>query len=187
MNQKGNWRLGFGIVLLLVTVMSMFLYASMAGPRYDSLYAEGERQGKVNNPVQGLSIGEYPEVDETFVRAFLISLKAYNLHFPPLSSELPEFDVVVDDITYHAMIVSGAIVVKQGKGDYNDIILRTTAFEMIAILQDSSKIHQSFRSGNSRIEYITDGSTLLFKGYYAMTSGLTGTSLTGNVIRGYLS
>ncbi len=161
----------------------MFLYAAMAGQRYDSVY-----EGKFSNPILGLSIDEaIEEFDEDSVHTLMVAMKAYNLHALPLSSDIPAFEVIVDETVYAVRVVDGRIFVKEGFLERKDIVIRTTIGEAVAMLQDPTTIQQSFLSGKSSIEYVTDGSTLLYKRYYVMTSNFNGNGLTGNVVRGYFS
>ena len=164
------------------------MYSARAGSNYDDAYEEKALSGNLKNPLTGLSIVDAQnEFDERSVYYLLYLLKVYNLHTPPGNSELPEIDVIIDGTFYHATVVSGSIYITMEKSEKKDIVIRATLEEAITMVQNPETISESFRSGKASIEYVSDGSTLLYKGYYTMTSDLTGKSFTGNVIQGYFS
>ena len=186
MNKRGTKWLGLGILLTLLLIAGMFFYIAFTAPTYDRTYQEKEDAGFITNPLSGLTISEaVKEFDDSSVYYLLISLKAYNLHSASERSDLPELDIVIDGTIYHAIIAGGKIIVKKEAGEKRDIIITTTQEEAIKMIQNEKYIPQSFNAGLSTIEQVADKSTLLFKGYYTFETHITGTSITGNVIRSY--
>ena len=70
---------------------------------------------KIINPVLNLSTEEAIEqFDESFIFYVLYSIKAYNLHPPPLSSDKPKIEFHIgDDTIYNAIIDEGSIIVSK--------------------------------------------------------------------------
>ena len=187
MNKKGGWALALGIILIIILVILIFFYFSMyKRPGYDKLYQEQSDAGKIINPVSGLSKEEaISEFNESFVYYLLYSIKAYNLHNPPMSNDEPKIEIIVDDQAYNARIVEGAIIVNGGSIEKKDIVITATKEEAIKMLQDRNYIAQSFSNGKSNIDLIESKSTLFAKGYLSIYHELTGASITGSVIRIY--
>ena len=186
MNMRGishGLLVGFGVVLVLVLIVAMFFYFSLAGPNYDSVY-----QGKnLQDPTSGLSQEQAEaKFDESFVYYFLYSVKAYNLHNPPLSSNEPKMEFIVGDDVYNVIIDKGDIVVEKGSLDERDAVIRTNAKEAVKMIKDINYIKESFGNGDSSIELTASKSELFSKGYLSLYTEITGQSLSGNVIRMYV-
>ena len=182
MNKKGKWVLWVSIALVVVLVIGMFFYFAMFSPQNERAYADSE----VKNPSVGLTTEEaVMQFDESFVFYILYSIKAYNLHNPPLSSNTPKIEFLIDDESFNAEIVDGAINVKKGIIADEDIIIRTTKEEGVKMTQSKDYVQESFSSGKSGIELVAGKVNLFSKGYLNMYTELTGKSVTGNVIRIY--
>lgn len=188
MNKKGTWILWVSIALIIVLVVGIFLYFSLNGPNYDAKYSEKISSGQLVNPVNGLTQEQaVANFDESFVYYLLYSIKAYNLHSPPLSSDLPKIEIFVGNQTFNVEIEKGIIYAKRGEIAEKDIIIRTNANEAVKMLKDKSYVQESFLNGNSNIERVASQTTLFGKGYLNMYNELTGKSLTGNVIKIYVN
>lgn len=190
MNKRGeiNWRLWLSIILVFVLILIIFLFFALAKPNYSDSYDGKLKSGEIVNPVSGLSNEEaVSQFDENFVVYLLISIEAYNLHNPPLSSNKPKIGIYVSDKVFNAVISRGQIDVEEGKIDNEDIAIDTTKEEAVLMLRDKNYIVESFNSGKSSVELKADKATLFAKGYLNLYSKLTGKSITGNVIRIYTS
>lgn len=186
MNKRGTKWLSLGIFLTLLVVAGLYFFSAMVGQKYDSYYRDGLNSGKLANPISGMSIKDAHErFNEDYVHYFLVLMKAYNLKNTPVSNKLPEFEVVVNDEIYRVFVISGSISVTKGKTENKDIIIRTTQSEILGALQNPDSLHESFKSGASKIEYVSDRSTLLYKGYDAVFSRYTAGGITGNLIRSF--
>lgn len=186
LGKKGSWVVYVSIALIVLLVTVLFFYFALYNPNYDSFYDNQIMGGELVNPVSGLSYAEAVEqFDENFVYYLLYSVKAYNLHKAPLSSDSPKIEVYAGDVVYNAEIVSGKIYVSQGEIAKKDIIIYTTKEEAVKMLQDSSYIQSSFSEGKSSAEKIEGQSILFGKGYLSLYTELTGKGITGNVARIY--
>ena len=187
MNKKGTWILWISIAFVLLLIVGIFLYFSLSGPNYDARYAEKISSGELVNPVYALTEEQAVlAFDESFIYYLLYSIKAYNLHSPPLSSDSPKIEIFIGNQTYNVEIEKGVIYVKRGEVVEKDIIIRTNAVEAVNMLKNKDYVQESFLNGNSNIERVASQTTLFGKGYLKMYNELTGKGLTGNVIKIYI-
>lgn len=176
------------IVLVVVLVLAIFFYFVLYHPNYDAKYELKISSGELVNPVSGLSLQEAEQqFNESFIYYMLYSIRAYNLHNPALSFDTPKIEIFVDGDPYNAEISGGEIYVSRGETENEDIIIRTTKREAIKMLQDKSYVSSSFAGGGSTIELVAGKTTLFGKGYLRLYEQLTGKSITGSVIRIYIS
>jgi hypothetical protein len=181
MNKRG-WVLWVSIALIAALIIAIFLYFALFKPNNSGAYS-GET---LINPVEGLSDKQAVlAFDESFVFYLLYSIKAYNLHNPPLSSDTPKIEIKVGDDVYNAEIKKGEIIVGKGAIEGEDIVIGTTKEEAVKMLRDRNYVTQSFNDGKSEIEMVAGKTTLFAKGYLNMYTELTGKSITGNIIRIY--
>lgn len=172
-----------GIILVLLLVGVFFFYFALAGKNYDSVYSTRT----IKNPTDGLTLEQaVVKFDESFVYYLLYSVKAYNLHNPPLSADTPKLEMHVGDDIYNAEIKKGEIVVNRGAIEGEDGVLITTTEEAVKMVMDGENIQESFGSGKSTVELKGEKSTLFAKGYLGLYTELTGKSITGNIARIYL-
>ena len=182
-SRRGKWAIWVGVVLIVVLVVALFLYFALKGPNYDDLYS-GEI---LPNPAEGLSVEEaVAQFDESFVYYLLVSIKAYNLHDPPLSDNKPKIEFLIDSDVYNAVVDDGEILVERGQIDNEDMTISTTTEEAVLMVQDENYIQESFISERSWAELKAEKSTLFAKGYLGLYTELTGQSITGGVVRIYL-
>tara|TARA_Y100000310_G_scaffold344244_1_gene455939 strand:- start:2322 stop:2918 length:597 start_codon:yes stop_codon:yes gene_type:complete len=198
MDGKGSARnvilVVIGVVLILILIAGMFFYFALAGKNYDAVYAQRVASGELVSPVAGLSLEEkeaveeaVEEFDDDFVYYLAYSLKAYNLHEPPLSSNKPKLEVLVDDDIYNVIIEEGEIIVEKGQLEEKDAVIRTSAEEVVKMLVDKEYIRESFEEGGLDVEFVEEKSTLFAKGYLKIYGELSGEGVTGNVVRIYVS
>lgn len=95
----------------------------------------------------------------------LIYLKAYNLHNPPLSSDTPKIQFLVDYKTYNSEIIKGEIYTSDGKVTKPDITIKTSKEEILKMTSSKGYIQESINSGKSEIIQNADQTTLFLKGY----------------------
>lgn len=95
----------------------------------------------------------------------LIYLKAYNLHNPPLSSDTPRMQFLIDDDYYNSEIIEGEIYTRDGQAAMPDITITTSQEEILKMTASSGYIQKSILSGTSELTTNTDIATLYFKGY----------------------
>jgi len=184
MKLRGKISLIIGIFLILLFVVCAFLYYSLSGRDYTSMYEQNVRAGTLVNPIERLSTDEaIVKFDESFVYYLLYQIKAYNLHNPPLSSDEPKLLLYADENVYGASVNKGKIIVNNGEISNYDIVIRTTVLEGVLMLQDKNYISKSFQDGKSTIELVGTKSSLFGKGYLNLYTELTGKSITGNIIR----
>lgn len=181
MNKRGKWILWLSIILIIILVIALFFYFTLFRPR-SSVYDEQE----VENPASGMSSEQaIAAFNESFVFYLLYNIKAYNLHNPPLSSDAPRIEIYVGEDVFNAIVEKGEIKVSKGGILEEDIIIRTTKEEAVAMMNDKNYVTKSFNDGKSTIELIAGKTTLFAKGYLNLYNELTGNSITGNVMRIY--
>ncbi len=184
MNKKGAWWLWVSIGLVALLIIVAFLYFALFARDNSRVYS----QMQIRNPIENLTDEQaILNFDESFIFYLLYSIKAYNLHNPPLSSDYPRIEVEVEDRVFNAVILKGLINVSEGRIAKEDIIIKTTKEEAIKMLRERDYVVTSFNDGKSTIELIAGQATLFAKGYLNMYNELTGKSVTGNVIRIFTS
>ena len=180
MNKRGSWIYWVSLSSVMLLILAAFLYFALFKPNNNA----GQ---EVINPISGLSIDEAVNAfDESFVLYLLYSMKANNLHNPPLSSDVPRMEIVVDGETYNAVVKNGEIIVTGGHIGGEDVVIRTTKEESVKMMQDRNYITESFRGGKSSIELVAGKTKLFSKGYLTLYNEIMGKSITGNVVRIYV-
>lgn len=180
MNKRGSKWIVFSVVLVVILVIGMFLYMSLFKPKKSQGFTV------LKNPAEDLSIDEVQQqFNEDFVYYLLASIKAYNLHNPPLSSDKPRMDILVGDDKYSAIVDHGKIVVSKGFIDEPDVRITASKYEAAMMVKYPEYVKKSFEDGKSSIDLIA-GKTILFsKGYLNLYNEVTGKSVTGNVLKIY--
>ena len=182
MNKRGGAIFWISAVLVLMLIVALFIYFALFKTNNSSVYS-----GQIlKNPVFNLTDEQaVVAFDEGFVFYLLYSIKAYNLHNPPLSSNYPKIEIDVGGEIFSATVKKGVISVSSGGILNKDIIIKTTKEEAVKMMRDKGYVTKSFNDGLSAIELIADKTTLFAKGYLNMYNELTGKSVTGNLIRMY--
>jgi hypothetical protein len=181
MDKEGRWVLWASAAIVALLIAAIFFYFVMFKPNNDGIYSGG-----VENPASGMSDVEAAAAfNESFVFYLLYSIKAYNLHNPPLSSSAPRIEVDVGGDVFNAVVNDGAIKVARGQINGEDAVIRTSKQEAVKMIRDKNYVVQSFRDGLSSIELAADKTTLFAKGYLNLYTEVTGKSVTGNIIRIY--
>lgn len=182
MNKRGRWWLWVSIGLVVLLIGALFFYFVLFNPNNEKLYSGKQIKNPAENLTDEQAIFAF---DENFVFYLLYNLKAYNLHNPPLSSNYPKIEIRVEDSVYNSAIKKGMIEVAKGEITDKDIVIRTTKEEAVKMMRDKNYVTQSFSDGKSEIELIASKVMLFAKGYLNFYNGLTGNSITGNIIRIY--
>lgn len=184
MNKRGTKRfLIISICLVLLLVVLMFYYFVSFNPNNESLYSD---ENKINNPVENKSFEKaLQDFDDSYVYYLLYSIKAYNLHNPPLSSEQPAIKITLEDEVYYSLIQNGLIKIYKGDFDKPDIEIVSTKAELIKVLQDREYVKTTFANKASSLNLIADKTTLFSKGYINLYTELTGKTITGSAIKIY--
>jgi hypothetical protein len=181
LNKRGSVWLWVSVIIIILLVMGMFLYMALFKPRNNI-----GKQGILVNPAKDLSIDEAKtQFNEDFVYYLLASIKAYNLHNPPLSSNKPKMDILVGSVEYSAIIDDGRIVVSKGAIENPDVLIKTSLDEAANMVKYPDSVKSSFESGKSEIQMIASKASLFSKGYLNLYTEITGKSITGNIVRIY--
>jgi len=137
------------IIVLALIIAALLLYIfTIKGKDNSGFYADLEKSGQLTNPI--LNMDEEKAVqqfNESFVYYLLYKIKAYNLHNPPVSSDTPKIELVIEQEVYSAEIIKGKIIVEKGAKQDKDILITTNKREAIKMLRNSSYIFESFSSG----------------------------------------
>jgi hypothetical protein len=161
------------IVLILMGLGGYYAYYVLVGPSYEST----EKARFLENPVKGLTNEEaIVQFNNGFVLYLLYSIRANELHRPPLSSNTPKIEVVAGDKVFNAEIFKGQIEVSQGEISKEDVVIRTSKEEIVKMLRDSNYVLESFRNGDSEIELVAGELSLAAKGYLKLYKEVTGDS-----------
>ncbi len=172
---KKGWK------VFLIILISLFILLIIAGGIF-AYYnksinkSTGRNVGsKPSNPVDGLSDEQaVAKFNEGFVLYILQSIKAYNLHNPPFSSETPKIEFIIENDIYNAEISNKNIKVLKGSITNEDIRIITTKVEGVKMLRDKKYIETSFNNGNSGFEMVAGEVKLFSKGYLDLYEELTG-------------
>lgn len=95
----------------------------------------------------------------------LVYIKAYNLHNPPLSSDTPKIQFLVDNNPYNSEIIKGEIYTNEGQAINPDITIKTSQEEILKMTSSQSYIQESINSGKTEIDLDADKTILFLKGY----------------------
>ena len=155
MNKKGGWILWVSIILIVLLIAGMFFYLALF--KVDN----SDKYTNIVNPASELSDEQaIAQFNETFVLYILYMIKAYNLHNPPLSSNKPQIEFIIDEEVYSAVVDDGLISVQKRRIDEKDAIIKMGRKEGVKIIRDPSYITKSFDYGGSDIEFVAEKSTL---------------------------
>jgi hypothetical protein len=180
MNKRGRIALIISIILIIILIIISFLYVSLFKPNTSTTSQKG------TSPLQGLTDQQAEaQFNESFILYLLYNIKAYQLHNPPLSSETPKIEIILEDASFNAIIEKENIIVSEGSIENEDIQIITTKKEAILMIKDANYIKDSFISGKSSINLLADKTTLFTKGYLNIYNELNPSSVTGNVIKIY--
>lgn len=186
MHKTRRWPLVLGIILLVILVAALFYYFLLFKPNNEHKYDDLKKAGKLENPVSNLSLEQAKaSFNEEFIFYLLYSIKAYDLHNPPLSDDNPRIKIYVDELVFNAEIQDGVIKIGNDTLTDEDIAIKTTREEAVLMIRDKNYIKESFSSGKSQIDLIASKSKLFAKGYLSLYTELTGKSVSGNVVRIY--
>lgn len=175
-----------GVVFVIVLILVLFFFFVTTGPNNEKYYVEQVTEGKLANPVGNLTVEEaMTQFNETFIYYILYQIGAYNLHNPPLSDSKPKIEIIVDDMTFNSIIDEGVIFVSKGEIEDEDIVINTNREEAVKMLKAKEYISVSFEEGRSWIDLKASKTILFSKGYLGLYNGLTGESVTGNVVKIY--
>jgi len=180
MDKRGAWAFWISIMLVILLIIFLFFYIALFDSNNEGVYT-----GRViENPVLGLSDEQaLLNFDESFVFYLLYNMKAYNLHNPPLSSDYPKMEVDVGGEIFSANVKKGLISVRSAQILNRDVVIRTTKEEVIGMIRNKNYIQESFNDGSSSFELVASKTALFAKGYLNFYNGITGKSITGNLIR----
>ncbi|MCX8159246.1 MAG: hypothetical protein N3D20_03095 [Candidatus Pacearchaeota archaeon] len=183
MAKRGSWALPISVFLVIALIIIIFFWFALFKTGNVVYYGQD-----IKNPADGLTIEEaILRFNEDFVFYLLYKIEAYNLHNPPLTKDLPKMEIIVGDDIYNAVIDGGRIFVGNGKIDKKDVVIRTTKEEIVKMMIDVNYVKKSFNDGKSSIKLVASKTTLFAKGYLNLYNKLIGNSITGNVVRMYLS
>ncbi len=116
----------------------------------------------------------------------LFSIKAYELHNPPLSSNTPKINIEIGNKRYKAEILDKKIQVEQGSLEKPDLKISCKEDEFIKILNSENfnfALQNSVKSGRTNIEILAGKTELFTKGYLNLYREITGKSLLGSFLR----
>ncbi|MBX4196271.1 hypothetical protein KW805_01660 [Candidatus Pacearchaeota archaeon] len=180
MEKRGKLALALSVLLNLVLVGTLFFYFALYTP--PEAYVQPPES--IANPIEGLTVDQaIGQLNESFIYYFLYSVKAYELHNPPLSNDTPKLQFVIGAAHYYSVIENGNIRVEKGDIVGKDIKVITSPREAVLMLKNRNHIQESFQSGDSTFELLADKTTLFSKGYLKLYQELTGKTLTGSVVR----
>ena len=117
------------------------------------------------------------EINEKAITYILYKFEANNLHNPPLSSNTPKIEFVVDDEVFGSEIKDKKIVTTKGDISNEDIRILSSRQSIIDIITASfsvSAIQAEIDNGSMKLEIIEDKATLFAKGYLSLYKKFTG-------------
>ncbi len=177
LNSKGQvfWKV-FALVLLIVLVLFVLIFVFI----YFNFVSGSDDKRRVN-PYKGKIDAETDnsefDVAPEHINYILYELDAYQLHAPPLSSEVPVIEVDVDGEVFSSKVVDGNIITKKenvGGEDIRIITKKKEVFNAIKSGDVAEEIKDSINSGESKLEIVTDKKTLLLKGYLSLYDKFSG-------------
>jgi len=170
-DKRGGTTLGIvvGIVIVLLIISGIFVYYFFGGNGENFNFRE------LRNPTEGLSDEQaLLDFDEGFVEYLLYSIGAGNLRNKPLSKDTPKLEIYIGDVSYMAEVIEGVVNVEVGEFSDEDVIIRAPKMVAIKMIRDRNYIFESFSSGESSVELISEKVELAGKGYLGIYSELTG-------------
>ncbi|MEK6906150.1 MAG: hypothetical protein AABW81_00855 [Nanoarchaeota archaeon] len=177
MNKRGLSKLAkFLIVFIIIFIILIAIFFTIF---FINAKDNSSKSGTVPvNPVSNLTNEEaILKFDKSFVFYLLYSIKAYDLHNPPLSSDKPKIEIIISNQVFNAVIDEGRILISEDSISEKDIIIRTTKEESVKMIRDRKYIEDSFKSEKSSIELVSGKVTLAAKGYLGLYTEITGKSI----------
>ena len=165
------------LILLLVAILAV------AGFIVYNLYGFSSH---VQGPTISISSINKTVVGEIQIYLLLYSIKAYELHSPPLSSNTPKINIAIGNQEYQAEVIKGQISIQKGLLENPDLKISCQEDEFIKILNSQNfnlALQDSVKSGKTGIEILAGKTELFTKGYLTVYKEVTGKSLTGNFLR----
>lgn len=154
------------LAVLLVLSLAVVYYFFSQDYSKDS----SSHQNVLANPSEGLTDEQaIQSFNESFVYYILSSVKAYNLHNPPFSSDTPKIIFSVEKDVYSAEVASKKIIVYRNSIENPDVIIKTSRAEAVKMTRDPDYIKESFSQGKSSLEMSTGKETLALKGYLGIS------------------
>ncbi|MCX6748506.1 MAG: hypothetical protein NT076_02785 [Candidatus Pacearchaeota archaeon] len=133
------------LILLLVAILAV------AGFIVYNLYG-------FSSPVQGPTISissiNRTVIGESQIYLLLYSIKAYELHSPPLSSNTPKINIAIGNQEYKAEVVSSKINIQKGSLDNADLKISCDEQEFVKILNSQNfnlALQDSVKNGKTSI------------------------------------
>lgn len=161
------------LLLLIVAVIGILIFVLFFYP-------------KNNQPSNNNVIVDKTQVGIEQVNFLLYTIKAYNLHNPPLSKNTPKIEIVIDNEVFSSEIIKGKILTERKTIENADIKIKTGKSEFLRILSSNDikkAVQESAEAGNLEIEMLAGKLELASKGYLNVYKEVTGKSLTGNIIK----
>lgn len=119
--------------------------------------------------VEDLTISE---IEKEIVNYASVVMKLYNLHNIPFTSITPKIQIYIDENTYFVEVSKGNIIINEGEGENEDIIIRTTHDEIFKIIKGEISAEESFSLGKTSIELVANKVILFSKGYLSLYEDL---------------
>ncbi len=169
--------------LLIVVVILLVLILAVLGFIAYSLWGFSS---SAPEPSTNLVTINKTVVGENQVYYLLFSIKAYELHNPPLSSNTPKINIQIGDKSYQAEIISREIQVSQGSLTQADLKISLSEDEFIKLLNSENfniALQDSVKSHKTNVEILAGNTELFTKGYLNLYKEITGKSLTGSFLR----
>ncbi|MBI2628475.1 hypothetical protein HYW74_00135 [Candidatus Pacearchaeota archaeon] len=176
MNKKAKLFLIISVIIIIVIILIALVLVYYFNKNESSTTTNNIPQQKFWNESSLASL----KVNESVVNYILYSLEAYKLHKPPLSSNTPKIEILVDQRVFNSEVIKGRVYTKSGSINNEDIRMYMPRKEIINFLNSSNSIsvlENSIRSGESRMEVIASYPTLLSKGYLNLYKKFTGKDL----------
>ena len=174
--KKVNLALIIGIALILILIIVAFVYYATATNKI---------KPEIQNPI-GENTGSEIIINEQHLSYLLNEIGAYKLHNPPLSSNTPKINLLVDEQEFKAEVEDTYSKVEEGyweNPDINIIIGRSEVIKAITSTNIQEYMKTSIASGKTSIELVAGYTELFSKGYLSLYQDLTGKSFTGSVVR----
>lgn len=161
-----------GILLIVLFFVLAFVYFATAKSNY--------KKEEIKLNLENVTV-----IEQAHVKYLLNEIGAWQLHNPPISSDRPVIQVIVDNQEFYVAVERGVISISRDSMPA-DIKISTTSDEAKKVLASSNikeAVKSSVQSGKIDLELIAGYTELFSKGYLSLYQDLTGKSFTGSVVR----
>ncbi len=183
-SEKNLRKINFKKILPFIVIVLIAIIVIIAYPIFFGSKSRGQQEvhqsqiGGKSQPVR--TRVDVTEIVPQHITSLLNSMKAYELHNPPLSKDTPKIKTIVGERIFSSEVKKKVITTTEGDTEKPDIIIssdKETFLDVINSGNAKAAIEQGVNSGIIQIEMTASKTRLFFKGYLSLYKEITGKEL----------